>query len=66
MMEPSFAKLSGLPAQDDVAFIIVAGIAVTLHGHVRLTETVDLLVQSAPQPRAMTARFEKLWRRIRR
>jgi hypothetical protein len=45
-MEPSFAKLLGLLAKGGVAFVIVGGVAVTLHGYVRLTEDVDLLVQS--------------------
>lgn len=45
-MEPSFAKLLGVLAKGGVAFVIVGGVAVTLHGYVRLTEDMDLLVQS--------------------
>lgn len=35
MMEPSFEKLLVLLAKDDVEFILVGGVAVTLHGYVR-------------------------------
>ncbi len=44
MMEPSFEKLLALLAESEVRFVVVGGIAVTLHGYVRLTEDVDLLV----------------------
>jgi predicted nucleotidyltransferase len=43
-MEPSFEKLLALLAESEVRFVVVGGIAVTLHGYVRLTEDVDLLV----------------------
>ena len=45
-MEPSFEKLLGLLAENDVRFVVVGGVAVTLHGYVRMTEDVDLLVSS--------------------
>jgi len=45
-MEPSFEKLLGLLAESGVRFVVVGGVAVTLHGYVRLTEGVDLLVSS--------------------
>jgi hypothetical protein len=45
-MEPSFAKLLALLADENVRFIVVGGVAVTLHGYVRLTEAVDILAQS--------------------
>jgi hypothetical protein len=45
-MEPSFAKLLGFLAKAGVAFVVVGGVAVTLHGYVRLTENVGLLVHS--------------------
>lgn len=43
-MEPSFEKLLALLAENEVRFVVVGGIAVTLQGYVRLTEDVDLLV----------------------
>jgi hypothetical protein len=43
-MEPSFEKLLALLARSEVRFVVVGGIAVTLHGYVRLTEDVDILV----------------------
>lgn len=43
-MEPSFEKLLGLLAEGGVRFVVVGGVAVTMHGYVRLTEDVDLLV----------------------
>lgn len=46
-MEPSFEKLLVLLAKSEVHFIIVGGIAVTLHGYVRLTEDVDILIESS-------------------
>jgi len=47
-MEPSFEKLLVLLANAGVGFVVVGGIAVTLHGYVRLTEDVDLLVDDNP------------------
>ena len=48
-MEPSFEKLLVLLAEAGVRFIVVGGVAVTLQGYVRLTEDVDLLLDSAPE-----------------
>ena len=45
-MEPSFEKLLVLLAEAGVRFIVVGGVAVTLQGYVRLTEDVDLLLDS--------------------
>ena len=45
-MEPSFEKLLGLPAESRVQFVVVGGVAVTLHGYVRLTDDIDLLVSA--------------------
>jgi hypothetical protein len=45
-MEPSFEKLLGLLAESRVQFVIVGGVAVTLHGYVRLTDDIDLLVST--------------------
>jgi acylphosphatase len=45
-MEPSFEKLLVRLAEADVKFVLVGGVAVTLHGYVRLTEDVDILVAS--------------------
>jgi hypothetical protein len=45
MMEPSFEKLLVLLADGGVRFVLVGGVAVTLHGYVRLTEDVDILVE---------------------
>jgi predicted nucleotidyltransferase len=46
-MEPSFAKLLAKLADARVRFIVVGGVAVTLNGYARLTEDVDVLVQSS-------------------
>jgi hypothetical protein len=46
-MEPSFEKLLVILAEARVDFVIVGGVAVTLHGYVRLTEDVDILVESS-------------------
>jgi hypothetical protein len=43
-MEPSFAKLLAGLADYHVRFLVVGGVAVTLHGYVRLTEDVDILL----------------------
>ena len=45
-MEPSFEKLLDLLARAGIRFVVVGGIAVTLQGYVRLTEDIDLLVDS--------------------
>lgn len=47
-MEPSFAKLLARLANHGVHFLVVGGVAVTLQGYVRLTETVDLLIDGDP------------------
>lgn len=48
-MEPTFEKLLVILAEAGVQFVIVGGVAVTLHGYVRLTEDVDILIEaSAP------------------
>jgi len=47
-MEPSFEKLLGLLAEAGARFVVVGGVAVTLHGYVRLTEDVDLLIDDDP------------------
>lgn len=49
MMEPPFEKLLGRLLADEVGFIVVGGLAVTLNGYVRLTEDVDLLVDPSPE-----------------
>jgi hypothetical protein len=46
MMEPSFEKLLVRLADADVKFVLVGGVAVTLHGYVRLTEDMDILIAS--------------------
>lgn len=48
MMEPTFAKLLVLLARSEVRFLLVGGLAVTLHGYSRLTEDVDILLESSP------------------
>jgi predicted nucleotidyltransferase len=48
-MEPSFEKLLVRLADAQVRFVLVGGLAVILHGYVRLTEDVDLLVDDEPQ-----------------
>jgi len=47
-MEPTFEKLLVLLADGGIRFIVVGGVAVTLHGYVRLTEDVDLLLERSP------------------
>jgi len=47
-MEPSFEKLLVLLADARVDFILVGGLAVTLHGYVRFTEDVDILIDACP------------------
>ncbi len=48
MMEPSFEKPLVLLAEAGVRFVVVGGLAVTLHGYVRLTEDIDLLLEDSP------------------
>ncbi|MGB1259106.1 MAG: hypothetical protein ACPG6P_03620 [Akkermansiaceae bacterium] len=48
-IESSFEKLLVLLVEHDVAFVTVGGIAVCLHGYVRLTEDVDILVDPSQQ-----------------
>ena len=45
MMEPTFERLLELLADGEVHFVLVGGVAVTLHGYVRLTEDVDILIE---------------------
>jgi hypothetical protein len=47
-MEPTFEKLLVILAEGGVRFVILGGVAVTLHGYVRLTEDVDILLESSP------------------
>lgn len=47
-MEPTFEKLLVLLADGAVQFVLVGGVAVTLHGYVRLTEDVDILLERTP------------------
>ena len=49
MMEPTFEKLLARLAEHEVGFILVGDIAVTLHGYVRLTEDVDILIDNASE-----------------
>jgi predicted nucleotidyltransferase len=46
-MEPSFEKLLVKLTDSEVLFVVVGGIAVALNGYVRLTEDVDILVESS-------------------
>jgi hypothetical protein len=46
MMEPSFEKLLVLLADAGVDFVLVGGLAVSLQGYVRFTETVDILIDA--------------------
>jgi acylphosphatase len=48
-MEPTFEKLLALLADGNVAFVLVGGVAVTLHGYVRLTEDVDILIEPSTE-----------------
>jgi len=52
MMEPSFEKLLVRPADADVRFVLIGGLAVAHNGCVRHTESVDILIDpSAPNVR---------------
>ena len=46
-MEPTFEKLLVILAEGGVEFVVVGGVAVILHGYVRLTEDVDILIESS-------------------
>lgn len=48
-MEPTFEKLLVLLADGQIEFVIVGGVAVTLHGYVRLTEDVDILIEPSAE-----------------
>lgn len=43
-----FADILGLLQRHEVAFMVVGGVACALHGFVRVTEDVDVLVQASP------------------
>ena len=49
MMEPSFEKLLARLAEAGVRFILVGGLAVALHGYVRLTEDVDIILDPSDE-----------------
>lgn len=49
LMEPSFEKLLVRLADAGVEFLVVDGVAVTLHGYARLTEDVDILIRRTPE-----------------
>ena len=49
MMEPCSEKLLARLADTTVEFIVVGGVAVTLHGYTRLTEDVDILIRRTPE-----------------
>lgn len=49
MMELSFEKLLARLVDAGVEFIVVGGVAVTLHGYARLTEDVDILIRHTPE-----------------
>ncbi len=48
-MEASFEKLLALLAERGLRFIVVGGVAVAIQGYVRLTEVVDILIDSAAE-----------------
>ncbi len=47
-MEPSFEKLLALLAEAEVRFVLIGGLAVSVQGHVRFTEDVDILIDTEP------------------
>lgn len=49
MMEPSFANVLARLSDWKVEFILVGGLAVTLHGYVRFTEDVDILIEASTE-----------------
>ena len=48
-MESTFEKLLVRLADGQVQFVLVGGVAVTLHGYVRLTEDVDILIEPSTE-----------------
>lgn len=48
LMEPSFEKLLVRLVDHEVQFIVVGGVAVALQGYMRMTEDVDILIESSP------------------
>ncbi len=48
-MEPSFEKLLVILAEAKVQFVVFGGVAVTLHGYVRLTEVIDIIIESSSE-----------------
>jgi uncharacterized nucleotidyltransferase DUF6036 len=52
---PRFFELTKTLCQHDVAFVLIGGFAVTLHGYIRTTKDVDIVPD--PDPSNMT----KLW-----
>ena len=48
-MELSFEKLLVRLAENEIRFVVVGGLAVTLNGYVRLTEDVDMVVELSPE-----------------
>lgn len=47
-MTTSFARLLAALVHGDVRFAVVGGVACVLHGHVRATEDVDILIDGDP------------------
>ena len=47
-MTTSFARLLAALVHGDVRFAVVGGVACVLHGHVRATEDIDILIDADP------------------
>ncbi len=52
---PRFFELANALAQHDVAYVLIGGFAVTLHGYIRTTKDVDIV----PDPSA--SNMSRLW-----
>jgi predicted nucleotidyltransferase len=48
-MESAFEKLLARLADAGVDFVVVGGVAVAVHGYVRVTEDVDLVIDPSPE-----------------
>ncbi len=48
-MPGEFAKLLGRLAEGDVRHVVVGGVAVNLHGFIRVTRDLDIIVEATPE-----------------
>ena len=60
-MDNEFSSLLHLLHRNEVKFIVVGGVACALHGFVRATEDVDILVDAAPDNIAQMLTALRTW-----